>query len=235
MRTGHWIAQAICAVAAAGAATITAPCEAERQVEAKVDEIAAAPLWLQSIHTQALREIEDVCGSKLTTSAANDSGTAFRRIVQGLLGASGRDRIEVLFAECPAPMTAVNLGATIVASGAWLSRAAERDLWAVAAHELAHRTDDFARRFVIEYHLPGFRYDDKTRLCFDIELRADRRAMELLRAAGRPAETLAHALKQELARNPSPELRRRIAAIESASKRYGRAPSLDTAGCERPQ
>jgi hypothetical protein len=235
MRTGHWIAQAICAVAAAGAATITAPCDAERQVEAKVDELAAVPLRLRSLYAQALRDIEGVCGSKPTTSAANDSGTAFRRIVEGLLGASGRDRIEVLFAECQAPMTAVNLGTTIVASRAWLSRATERDLWAVAAHELAHRPSDFARRFVIEYHLPGIGADDKTRLCFDIESRADRRAMELLRAAGRPGETLAHALKQELARNPSPEVRRRIAAIESAGKCCGGAPSLDSEGCERPQ
>jgi hypothetical protein len=235
MRTGHWIAQAICAVAAAGAATITEPCVAEREVEAKIDEIAAVPLRLRAIYTQALRDIEGACGSQLTTSAEHDSGTAFRRIVERLLGGSGRDRIEVLFVECSAPMTAVNLGATIVASAAWLSRAAERDLWAVAAHELAHRPGDFTRRFVIEYHLPGFGADDKARLCFDIESRADRRAMELLRAAGRPGETLPHALKQELARNPSPELRRRIAAIESAGKRHGRAPSLDSAGCERPQ
>jgi hypothetical protein len=233
MRTGHWIAQALCAVAAAGAATITAPYEAERQVEAKVDEIAAVPLRLRTLYARALREIEGVCGP--TTSAANASGTAFLRIVERLLKASGRDRIEVLFAECPAPMTAVNLGATIVASGAWLSHAAERDLWAVAAHELAHRPGDFARRFVIEYDLPGIGADDRTRLCFDIESRADRRAMELLRAAGRPAETLSRALKQELARNPLPELRRRIAAIESAGKRYGIAASLDSAGCERPQ
>jgi hypothetical protein len=235
MRTGHWIVQAICAVASAGAATITAPCEAERQVEAKVDKIAAAPLRLHSLYAQAFRDIEGVCGSKLTTSAANDSGTTFRRIVEQLLRASGRDRIEVLFAECSAPMTAVNLGATIIASGAWLSRAAERDLWAVAAHELAHHPGDFARRFVIEYHLPGFGAADKTRLCFDIESRADLRAMELLRAAGRPGETLAHALKQETARNRSPEPRQRIAAIESAGKRYGRAPRLDGAGCERSQ
>jgi hypothetical protein len=130
-------------------------------------------------------------------------------------------------------MTAVTLDATIIASGPWLSRAADYELWAAAAHELAHRPTDFARRFVIEYHLPGFNADDKSRLAFDIESRADRHAMEVLRAAGVPVEALAHALEKEAAINRSADLRRRIAAIKSTANGHRSPSTVETAGCDR--
>ncbi len=190
--------------------------DVQRRMEKTLDQKSAEPHWIESIYAQLFAEMQQKCGSKLTTQSPGPAGRAFLSIVERLFPASGRSAIEVLFIDCPAPMAAVTVGATIIAGAAWLARAGEDDLWAVAAHEIAHRPADFSRRVVIEYHMPGIDAEEKARLATEMELRADAGAVVLLRAAGRDPGALLRLLLKETRSAPSVEMRQRMAALRIA-------------------
>lgn len=197
--------------------------DANREMERVLVEKAAEPRWIESTYAQVFGEMEEKCRSKLSAEAPGAQGRAFRSIVERLFPASGRNRVEVLFIDCPLP--AVTVGAMIVSGVSWLTRATEDDLWAVAAHELAHRPADFSRRVVIEYHMPGLDAEEKTQLVADMELSADTRALELLKSAGRDPRALLHFLRKASRTDRSAVMRARLDVLKADAVTVARVPS----------
>jgi predicted Zn-dependent protease len=197
---------------ALGCAQAALHLDLEQKLESILSRKAAEPLWLESTFAQALAEVEQACGAKFTSSPRTRPARTFRGIAEGLLRASGRSAIEVRFIDCGRRISALTLGAMILVDAGWAAGAAEDDLWAVAAHEMAHRPSDFSRRVVIGMHLPAVNASQKERLVTGIEIEADSRAAVLLRAAGRDPGLLLRFLEKEFRAAPSPQLRRRLDA-----------------------
>jgi predicted Zn-dependent protease len=208
MRICVIIAAALCACA-----VLAAGADPEHHLERALSRKTAEPLWVEGTVAQALHEIEQACGSRMKPRAPGPAGDQFRTIAESLLAASGRHTIKVWFIACSVRFSALTLGAIVIVSNEWLARATEGDLWAVAAHEMAHRAGDFSRRIVIQHHLPGVSTHDKQRLEAEIEMRADQGAMLLLRSAGYDPAALRRFLDKEIRPGISTETRLRLLAF----------------------
>jgi hypothetical protein len=196
---------------AVGCAQAALHLDLEQKLETILSRKAAEPLWLESTVAQALGEIEQACGAKFTSSPRTRPARTLRAIAEQLLRPSGRSAIEVRFIDCGRRISALTLGAMILVDTGWLASAGDDDLWAVAAHEMAHRPSDFSRRVVIGMHLS---VDEaaKERLVTEIEIKADSGAWVLLRGARRDPSSLLRFLEREFRASPTPQLRRRLDA-----------------------
>jgi hypothetical protein len=197
---------------ALGCAQAALHLDLEQKLETMLSRKSAEPLWLESTFAQALGEVEQACGAKFTSSARTRPARTFRAIAERLLRPSRRTAIEVRFIDCGRRISALTLGAMILVDSGWLASAGEDDLWAVAAHEMAHRPSDFSRRVVIGMHLPAADVSAKERLFTEIEIQADSGAGVLLRGVGREPSLLLRFLEREFRVAPSPQLRRRLDA-----------------------
>lgn len=200
-------------LAASLAASAALRIDLDERIETTLARKSAEPQWIESIIAQALAEIEQSCGRRLTPAPPGPMADRFRSIAQQLLRPSGRSAIDVQFLDCGRGMTAVTLGAIIVVNSSWLARASEDDLWAVAAHEMAHRPSDFARRVVIGLHVPGLDAATRDHLVTELEMKADAGALFLLNSGGRNSTALRRFLEQENRATPSPQLRKRLSAL----------------------
>ncbi len=203
----------VAALLALGCAHAALRLDLEQTIETVLARKSAEPLWVESTHAQALAEFEQACAGKLARTPPHPNAAAFRGIVERLLAPSGRRVIEVLYLECGASFSAVTLAAIVLANSSWLSRASEDELWAVAAHEMAHRPSDFSRRVVIGLHIPGLDRATRASLATDLEVKADAGAVALLRAAGRDPVSLRRFLEKENRAAYSEQLKQRLAAL----------------------
>jgi hypothetical protein len=185
----------------------------DERIETTLTRKSAEPLWLESILWQALGEIQQACGHPMSSEPLSPAARKFRSIARRFLRPSGRTTLDLRFLDCGRNISALTLGAIVVVNTSWLARAAEDDLWAVAAHEMAHRPSDFARRVIIGLHVPGLDANTKEHLVTEIEINADARAQILLRGAHRNPKFLRRFLEAESRRTPSPQLRRRLEAM----------------------